>query len=52
VYDAVGRTAIRIAVRYLRVRYRRQIRIGLGVGALTVVIGAVAYLSAREVPEG
>jgi hypothetical protein len=52
VYDTVGRAALRIAFRYLRVRYRRQIRVGLGVGALTVVLGAAAYLSARQVPEG
>jgi hypothetical protein len=47
----LGRAAIRFSVRYLRARYRRPIRIGLGVAAVALV-GAVAYLAAREVPEG
>jgi hypothetical protein len=49
--DLIGRTALRIATRYLRARYRRQIRIGLGLGAALAGI-AIAYLAAREVPEG
>lgn len=51
-YNSLGRIAIRFAVRYLRTRYRRQIRIGLGLGAFAIVAGAVAYMSARDVPEG
>ena len=51
-YDSLGRLAIRFAVRYLRIRYRRQIRIGMGIGVFALAIGAVAFLSARDVPEG
>ncbi len=49
-YDKVGKAAIRFAFRYLRRRYRREIRIGLGVTAVFVGIGA--YLASRNVPEG
>ncbi|HEX5929903.1 MAG TPA: hypothetical protein VFY48_10970 [Solirubrobacterales bacterium] len=49
--DRVGRAAVRIAYRYLRRRYRREIRIGLGVTAAAIAIAA-AYLASREVPEG
>jgi hypothetical protein len=49
-YDSLGKAALRIAVTYLRRRYRRQIRIG---GALAVVaVGIAAYLASRNVPEG
>jgi hypothetical protein len=51
-YQRLGRVAIRFSIRYLRTRYRRQIRIGLGLGALSLLVGAVAYLAARDVPEG
>jgi hypothetical protein len=51
VSDRVGRIALRVAIRYLRTRYRRQIRIGLGLGAVLAGI-AVAYVAARDVPEG
>lgn len=51
-YDTLGRFAIRFAVRYLRIRYRRQIRIGVGVGIAAIAVAAVAFLSARDVPEG
>jgi hypothetical protein len=49
-YDRVGKTAVRFAFRYMRRRYRREIRIGIGVAA--VVVGAAAYLASRNVPEG
>ena len=49
-YDSVGKAAVRFAFGYLRRRYRREIRIGIGVGA--VVIGIGAYLASRNVPEG
>ena len=49
-YDRLGRAAIRFAFKYVRRRYRRQIRIGAGVAA--VAVGIVAYLASREVPEG
>jgi hypothetical protein len=50
VSDTLGKTAVRFAFRYLRRRYRREIRIGIGVGAAVLAIGA--YLATRNVPEG
>lgn len=48
--DSLGRTAVRFALRYLRRRYRRQMRIGIG---LTVAgVAVAAYLASRDVPEG
>lgn len=49
-YDRLGKAAIRFGVRYARRRYRRQIRIGIGVtvGGLALA----AYLASRNVPEG
>jgi hypothetical protein len=49
-YDKLGRAAIRFALRYARRRYRRQIRIGMGVAVAGVAIAA--YLASRNVPEG
>jgi hypothetical protein len=49
-YDSLGKAAVRFAYRYMRRRYRREIRIGIGVAALFVAIGA--YLASRNVPEG
>jgi hypothetical protein len=49
-YDKVGKAAIAFAFRYARRRYRREIRIGLGVTAAVLAIGA--YLASRNVPEG
>lgn len=48
--DRLGRTAVRFAFRYLRQRYRREIRIGiaLSLGAIAVAI----YLANRNPPEG
>lgn len=48
--DKLGRAAVRLAARYLRRRYRREIRIGL-VAALLVAVGA-AWLASRDVREG
>ncbi len=50
IYNSLGRAAVRFAVLYLRRRYRREIRIGVGVAALG--IGVAAYLASRNVPEG
>jgi hypothetical protein len=50
VYNRLGRAAVRFSFAYLRRRYRRQIRIGLGVGAIAV--GIAAYFATRNVPEG
>lgn len=49
-YDRVGKAALRIAIAYLRRRYRRQIRIGAGLAA--ALVGAALYLANRNVPEG
>ena len=48
--DRLGRVAVSFAVRYLRRRYRREIRIGIGAGA--AVLAIAAYLASRNVPEG
>lgn len=49
-YDRLGRAALRFTITYLRRRYRREIRLGVGIGALA--IGVAVYLANREVPEG
>jgi hypothetical protein len=47
IYELIGR----LVVRFVRVRYRRQIRIALGIGIAGLAAGA--YLAAtREPPEG
>jgi hypothetical protein len=48
--DSIGRLAVRYGFRYLRRRYRREIRIGLGVAVVGVAVAA--YLGARNVREG
>jgi hypothetical protein len=49
-YDNVGKAAVRFAFRYLRRRYRRELRIGLAATAALIAVGA--YLASRNVPEG
>jgi hypothetical protein len=49
-YEKLGKVAIRFAIKYVRVRYRRQIRIGAGLAVVAVAIAA--YLASRNVPEG
>jgi hypothetical protein len=49
-YDSLGKAALRFAISYLRRRYRREIRIGVGLSA--VAIGIAIYLANRDVPEG
>jgi hypothetical protein len=49
-YNRLGKAAVRFAVIYLRRRYRRQIRIGAGVAAVS--IGVAVYLANRDAPEG
>jgi hypothetical protein len=48
--DRLGRAAVSFAIVYLRRRYRREIRIAVGVAAVSVGIGA--YLATRNVREG
>lgn len=49
-YNRTGKAALRFAISYLRRRYRREIRLGVGLGV--VAIGVAVYLTNREVPEG
>lgn len=49
-YDKLGKAAIRFALKYVRRRYRRQIRIGVGVAAGAVAIAA--WAATRNVREG
>jgi hypothetical protein len=48
--DKLGKAAVRFAFRYVRRRYRREIRIGAGVAAAGIAIAA--YVASRNVPEG
>jgi len=50
-YNRLGRASVKLAFRYMRRRYRREARIGLGVLGIAVV-ALVAYVATREVPEG
>ncbi|HEY5977661.1 MAG TPA: hypothetical protein VIT85_07365 [Solirubrobacterales bacterium] len=52
-YNRLGRAAIRFSLAYLRRRYKRQIRVGIGVAAVAGIAAGAAYLAAtRNVPEG
>lgn len=48
--ESLGRLAVRFGAAYLRRRYRREIRIGIGVAAVGVAVAV--YLATREVREG
>jgi hypothetical protein len=50
-YNRVGKVTVKFAFRYLRRRYRRETRIGLGVAAVAAA-ALIAYVATREVPEG
>jgi len=49
-YNRLGKAALRFSIAYLRRRYRREIRIGFGLGV--VAIGIAIYWANRDVPEG
>jgi hypothetical protein len=49
-FDSAGKAAVRFAFRYLRRRYKRELRIGIAVAA--IIVGVGAYLASRNVPEG
>lgn len=49
-YDRLGKVALRFTVAYLRRRYRREIRIGIGV--TVAAVGIAVYIANRNVPEG
>jgi hypothetical protein len=47
IYELIGR----VVVRFVRVRYRRQIRVALGIAVVAIAAGG--YLATtREPPEG
>jgi hypothetical protein len=48
--ERIGRAAVRYGTRYLRRRYRREIRVGLGVAAVGIAVAV--YLGTRNVREG
>lgn len=48
--ESLGKLALRFAISYLRRRYRREIRIGVGLSVAAVAIAI--YWANREVPEG
>jgi hypothetical protein len=50
-YSLIGKATVKLALLYVRRRYRRQGRIALGVVLAAAAAGA-AYLVTREVPEG
>jgi len=49
-YNKLGKAAVSFAIAYLRRRYKRPIRIGIGLAAGALAIAA--YLASRNVPEG
>jgi hypothetical protein len=50
--EKIGRAAVRYAARYLRHRYRREIRIGAGIAVVATAVAVAGFLSRRDVPEG
>ena len=50
-YNRLGRASIKFAFRYMRRRYRRETRIGLGVAGVAAA-ALLAYFATRDAPEG
>jgi hypothetical protein len=50
-YNHLGRASVKFAFRYMRRRYRRETRIGLGVAGVAVA-ALLAYFATRDAPEG
>jgi hypothetical protein len=50
IYHAIGKAVVKYGLLFLRRRYAKPIRVGLGL--LAVGLGVAAYLASREVPEG
>jgi hypothetical protein len=48
--ERLGKVAVRYGFRYLRRRYRREIRIGLGAAAVGLAVAV--YFSTRNAREG
>jgi len=49
-YDKLGKKAVKFAYKYLRWRYKREIRIGLGVAAVGIAVAG--FIASRNVREG
>lgn len=49
-YATIGKLALKSGLFYVRHRYRRQLRAGVGIAA--VAVGIAAYFATRNVPEG
>lgn len=50
IYRAIGKAVVKYGILFVRRRYARPIRIG--VGLVAVGVGIAAYLAGRNVPEG
>jgi hypothetical protein len=50
-YNRLGRASIKFAFRYMRRRYRREARIGLGLAGVAAA-ALLAYFATRDAPEG
>jgi hypothetical protein len=49
-YATIGKLVLKSGLFYVRHRYRRQLRAGVGLAA--VAVGIAAYFATRNVPEG
>jgi hypothetical protein len=49
-YTLIGKTVVKLAARYVKLRYKRPAQVALGLSVAAVAVAA--YLASREVPEG